>query len=153
MASSTPNTIVVDAQGRDVVFAERIGNGVVYPGELLVIASGKYDQHASAAGVAVPIFAVESPYGDDNTAAAIDNTYADGDTVRAIHAQPGDIIFAYIKASESLTVGVTRLVSDGAGALQAATVDASTLETAVVAIAWETATIGGTRARKKVRIV
>lgn len=153
MASSTSNTILISANGGERPVFELLANGVVKPGELLAIASGKFDQHAAANGAAAPWFALENPYGDDPTAAAISNNYADGESVRAIHAQPGDIVYAYIKASESLVFGVTRLVSDGAGALQAETVDADTPDTAVVAIAWETVSVGGAAARYKVKVV
>lgn len=154
MAASTPNTILISKNGAERPYFERPANGTVKPGELLEVTTAEdLDQHSSANGAAIPWFAIENPYGDDNTAAAIDNNYADTETVRAIHAQPGDIVYAYIKASETLVFGRTLLASDGAGALQAITPDATTVTKAVVAVAWEDATVGGAAARYKVKVV
>lgn len=159
MASSTPKTILVRVNGADrpIYDAQDAlpANEAITPGELLAINSTEeFIPHGTADGAASPkIFAVENPYADDQTVAAINHDYATGEAVRHIIAQPGDIVYAWIAASATIVKGVTRLVSDGAGALKAETVDADTVDTGIVAVAWEDATIGGTRERKLVMIV
>lgn len=155
MAQSTPNTIVLTVNGNDRPIFEAEADEALTPGELVRFdADEELEPHGTAGGVlAGKKFVVENPYTDPADGPAIDKDWAVGDLTRYIEAQPGDEIYAFIAAGETIVKGVTQLVSDGAGALAAATVDATTLANSIVAVAMEDATIGGTRARKKVRIV
>jgi len=154
MASSTPHTIVLSPNGAERPLFELPANGNVLPGELLEITTDEdVDQHSVANGTAVPWFAVENPYSGHTSGAAIDHAYADTERVRVVHAQPGDILYAYIEASATLVFGRTLLASNGAGALQAIVPDGDTVTKAVVAVAWQDATIGGAAARAKVKII
>ena len=95
----------------------------------------------------------ENPFANDHTVAAIDHDYAIGEQTRYVIPQRGDVVYAYIAAAAVLQKGITFLTSDGAGNLQAHVPLATTLVTAVVAVAEETKTIGGGRERAKVRIL
>jgi hypothetical protein len=152
MASSTPKTIALEGCA---VRKELLANAVIYPGELLEITSGKVDQHSGNAGVlAGKLFALESPTAAAGTSTAIDTTYPSGDSVYYAECQPGDVVYGWGKAGETFVTGVTQCVSDGAGAVKAATVDANTLENSVVGIAAESKVVGGgARERLKIRIV
>lgn len=158
MASTNPHNIMIrtneEAAARPV-YDDLLADAAITPGELVDInATQEIIPHGSANGTADPtMFAVESPYISDPTSAKIDHDYATGENVRYVIPQRGDIVYAFIKASETLVKGVSLLASDGAGALQVIVPDATTVVGTVVAIAWESATIGGARERKKVVIV
>ncbi len=155
MASTTIHTILVTVNGAERPIFEGIADEALTPGELVEFDTDEELQpHDEANGaIQVPMVVVENPYADDHTVAAIDHDYAIGESARYVIPQRGDVVNAFIKASETLVMGITFLASDGAGALQAIVPDATTVVTTVVAVAEEDATIGGTRERKKVRIL
>lgn len=118
MASSTPHTIVL--KGNPKRF-ENLSSAAVTPGELLELdTAGKVKPHATAAGAAAPMFAVEDPYNGVTGTAAIDVDYASGETVRWVMAQPGDELYAWLEANGSVNIG-GRLESGTGGQLQAYT--------------------------------
>lgn len=153
MASSTYHTIAI--QG-GAVRLEALADAAITPGELLEINSDEEAApHSSAAGV-LPgkLIALEDPAAEASTTAAIDTDYDTGDTVYYAWGQSGDLFYMWLKAGETGVKGITQLISDGAGALQAKTVDANTLENSVVGISAEDKTAGGgVRVRHLVRIV
>ena len=157
MASSTEKTIMIQFNNKDnsrPIF-EQEADQALTPGELVEFNTDEeLAPHDAANGaVQIPMFVVENPYADDNTVAAIDHDYAAGESARYVMPATGDILNCFIKASETLVKGITFLASDGAGALQAITPDATTVVTAVVGVAWEDATVGGTRERRLVRFL
>lgn len=161
MASSTYNTILIAINGehRPLVEYETDTTGVL-PGHLLELNSdNEVIVHNSAGADAVPLFAVESPYIDNPTQAAIDHAYAAGERARCVYAQPGDIIYAWLEDGESVGVGAY-LDSAGTGALQAHTpleISGTGPHTIpsnpVVAVALEAVAASGADERIKVRIV
>ncbi len=154
MASTTSHTIVL--QG-GAVRREDLANVALTPGELLrVNANEKLEPHGAAGGVLVgKLFALESPTAPPGITEAIDEDYAVDDIVYYAEAQPGDVVYAFLAAGETAVKGVTQLQSDGAGALQAETVDATTLANSIVGVPAEDVdnSGGGTRVRLRVRVL
>lgn len=155
MSTVTPHRIVLKSpNGR---YDEAIAAAAITPGHLLEITSADQvrglntvQKHASAGGVAAPMFAIEDAL-QGNT---IDDDYAADAIVRLWHALPGDEIYALLADGENVTVG-DELQSNGDGTLSKAT--GTNLETGHVAEALEdvdlttgTSTADG---RIKVRIV
>ncbi len=151
MASSTWHTIAL--QGAAVRREGLAGASGIKPGHLLYVYTDEALRvHVVAAGV-LPgkLIALESPTAAAGTTAAIDTAYASGDTVYYADGQPGDVYYMLLKSGETVVKGITQLVSAGDGTLQAATVDANTLEGAVVGVAEEDLTASGI-VRVRVRI-
>ena len=155
MAGTNPHTILVEVSdyNGDRSVKEKLADVALTPGELVAIeGDGELEPHGTANGAAQPMFCVENPYADPGSSAAIDTDYAADVTARYVYAQRGDLVYAFIKASETLVEGASYLGSDGAGALQVLTVDASLKEGAIVAVAAEDKSVGGSRERALVRI-
>ncbi len=119
------------------------GTATIQPGNLLEISGGNVQEHSTANGTAVPLFALENQTHDIADGANLSTAYASGATVYYCHAQPGDVLYARVETAASLTDGVTLLASAGDGSLQPITVDATTVDTAVIAVAGETKTTSG----------
>ena len=154
MASSTYNTILITVNGAERPIFEYKADEALTPGELVRFdADDELEPHGTANGVAQKLFVVENPYAPLNTSKAIDQDYALGDSARVVYAQPGDVIYGWLKAGVNAAKGDV-LTSDGAGALQKPTVDASLLAGAVVGFADEDKdnSGGGARVRIKVRV-
>lgn len=155
MAGTNPNTILVSVNGGSTAerpLIERAANVALTPGELAAFsADNELDPHGTANGAAQKMFIVEDPYREPGANAAIDTDYAVGDLAYAINAQPGDIVYGWLAASEVANEG-DALMSDGAGALQVTTVDATVVVGAIVGYAGEDLTAGGSRARIKVKV-
>lgn len=154
MASSTYHTIAVQGPGSR---KEGLADVAITPGELLRYKSdGDLEPHGTAGGVlASKLVALESQTPDSESAASIDVDYAIGETVHYAVGRPGEVYYMWLKAGETAVKGITQLVSDGAGALQAETVDASTLANSVVGVPAESYdnSGGGSRVRLLVEIV
>jgi hypothetical protein len=153
MASSTYHTIAV--QYNELTRLEALAHEAITPGELLLINSDEeLTPHSADAGV-LPgkLICLESITPDTSTTASIDLDYAANDTAYYAQAKAGEVYYMWLKASETVVKGVTQLVSDGAGALKGATVDATTFENSVVGIAEQDLTAGIARTRCLVRIV
>ena len=155
MASSTPNTILLEVNDRngDRPVHEYIADEALTPGELVRFdADDELEPHGTANGVAQKMFCVENPYADPGANAAIDTDYALGASARVIFAQSGDVVYAWGKASVTFAKG-DAVTSDGAGAVQKPTVDANLLSGAIVGFADEDKVVGaGGRARLRVRV-
>lgn len=154
MASSTYNTILVGVNGGERPVLEAKADEAITPGELVRFDSDEeLEPHGTASGAAMALFALENPYAAAGSSAAIDTDYALGDYVRYVHAQPGDKIYAWLKAGETAVKGQSYLVSDGAGALLVKTMDATVIAHAAVAVAAEDKVAGGARARILVEVI
>ncbi|RIK41614.1 MAG: hypothetical protein DCC55_11395 [Chloroflexi bacterium] len=155
MASSTPNIIFLESNGAlPPAIHERPAGATVTPGDLLTLAStGKVSPLASAGGVNARIFALENPYAPDPMQKSLGQTYATDDYVRFVFARPGDLVYARLAASQTVVVGDVLIASATGGCLAKATVDATTLEGAIVAIAEEAVTTTGSVGRIKVRVI
>lgn len=155
--TTTLHSIIVELANLEGIIAlERLGSGTVTPGHLLDVTGGAVRSHNTADGVCPgKLVALENQTPDTQaspTAAAIDITYASGDTVYYAQASPGDVFNMIIAASETTVDGVSQLVSNGDGTLKVVTVATTTLTEAVVGVADEAVTSGTVVARCRVRI-
>lgn len=156
MASSTPHTIVLFRNTGGFLedeIQEAQANEAITPGSLIehIAATGKVQNHSTADGVTQKMVAVENPYDDDNTAAAIDSAYGTADSVRFIFGVPGDRLYMRYSGTGDLTID-DPLVSAGDGTLKEIVVTAATLAGAVVGFADEAVTGTGSAQRAAVRI-
>jgi len=154
MATTTAKTILLEVNvlGGDRPVHEYTADEAITPGELVRFdADDELEPHGTANGVAAPIFVVENPYADPGASAAIDTDYALGASARVVFAGTGDVVNAFGKASVTFAKG-DAVTSDGAGAVQKPTVDASLLAGSIVGYADEDKVVGGTRERLQVRI-
>lgn len=158
MASSTPHTIVLRSNNPDNMM-ERVHESpcqaavTITPGMLIGYGTtNTVKPHASAAGAAFGRkVALENPWSDHGSGAAIDHAYAAGETVRWIPGVAGDQFYMLLKAGQNVAKEAP-LASDGAGALQAITVDASAVTDAVVAYAAEAVDNSGGGAAVRIRV-
>ena len=105
--------------------------GTITPGMLIEDdGTGSFQAHSTAAGTARKLFALENDLIGDT----IDDDYSSGDHVIAALFQPGAEAFALLATGNNVSVG-DGLVSDGNGALQAATTTGG--EETIVAFAAE----------------
>jgi hypothetical protein len=101
-----PKTIILKGEG---IAAEE-----VKPGHLAAFDSnGKLIKHATAGGNAQARFVVEQEFIGDG----IDEAYAAGDQVQFVVGRPGDEIYGFIAASQTIKKG-DPLESNGAGLLR-----------------------------------
>lgn len=160
MASSTPHTIVLRGkpQEEDRYYGATDEDGdaaagsSITPGQLLEYTSGDLQEHATAGGNAQKMVAVENPFDDDTTSAAIDSDYAVAESVWYIVARTGDVLYMWLASGENVSKG-DPLESDGNGDLQAfATAADAGLHDNLVGYAQEDVNAAAARARIKVRI-
>lgn len=130
MASTTDHTIVLSTavpfniEGR---VQEGYGSGTIYPGYLLEYDTNEYlVAHATGTGFHRRMVALENPFDDDNTTAAIDSPYRTADTVRFIYALPGDLLYMYL-ATGTAVMGRSLLCSNGDGTLRVSTTGSADL--------------------------
>lgn len=146
---ASPKTILISGQGHR---KEGVTDEAVTPGHLLELGGGNdLQKHATAAGNAAPMFALENDLVGDG----IDNAYAAGETVQYVIAQPGAVIYALLAYGENVAIGAM-LESASAGALQASVADSSDVQTeAIVARALEAVnnTTTDSEARIKVEVL
>lgn len=124
MAASEYNVVLISYRAEPPRRLEGEAGGALTPGMLVLRNSdGEYVAHNDDAPAAphAALFADINPFGDVDAAnSPIDTAYAEGDWLRVIHAQPGDVINALIETGADVAIGAA-LESNGAGALQAAT--------------------------------
>ncbi len=157
MAKTNPDTIVLYVNSENE--SRPIQTGVVQtaepilPGLLIEIAAdGDLQPHGTlGAAAALPhckMFAVENPFIESGHTSdeTIDHAYAAGEVCRYIYAQTGDVIYAKLDTSETITIG-EYLESANNGLLQTISGNFP------VACAEEAVTTTGSVARIKVRIL
>jgi hypothetical protein len=154
MAKAAPERIVISSGNLNgVVRREALSSAVVTPGELLDFSAGLLIPHGGAAGVlGGKLVCLETQTPDNGTTPSMSVDYSAGDTVYYAEGVPGDVFYMWLSATDTTVAGTTQLVSDGAGALQPETVDATTLANSVVGVAEDSTTAGTTRVRIRVRI-
>lgn len=154
MASATPHTILLYRNAaRDGHIAEDQSEETITPGMLVEhnpTAPNALRRHATEGGVNQRMVALENPYDDDLTVAAIDSDWASGDTVRYLYADQGDRLYMVYAAGGTALAVNDALISRGTGELLRTDVTAATLDTAVVGFADEV--VAGTTTRVRVRI-
>jgi len=131
MSSTTDHTIVLSTNSLETISGrvqEGYGSGTIYPGYLIELDTNEFlVAHATANGFQQRMVAIENPYDDDNTVAAIDSPYRTADTVRYIYGQPGDVLYMYL-ATGTAVRGRSRLTSNGNGTLRVSTVGTADLD-------------------------
>lgn len=146
------NTIFMKGKGQ---IKEGNAGGAITPGHLLNrnTTANQYVVHATAEGNAYPVFALEKDFvGKDITSA-----YVSGERVQALHALPGDEVYALLPAAALAVVIGDELVSNGDGTLKKVTAAAVAVGNVrrVVARALQAVdnSAGGAVARIKVEVV
>ena len=135
--ASAPKTIIV--KGNPPYF-EDLCSVLVLPGHLLeIISTDVVKPHATADGPSARMFAIEN----ETIGEGISDDYPIGDTVKYVHAQPGDWIYAILQDGNTSVIG-GYLKSNGDGTLKlSGTIDGTTLTESLVAIAREVVVASG----------
>lgn len=143
-----PNTILL--AGQPIFPPEVVSSEAITPGHLVEYASGLLRKHATAAGVASPIFALENlvPSLTNSQTAPIDLAWASGDSVRIAIGRPGDEFYAWLTTSQTIVKG-DFLISTGDGTVKKIT--GTLVDHATIAQAEEAVTTTGAVARLRVR--
>jgi len=147
------NTIIL--KNYSDIFENIEGAGAITPGMLIGLnGNGKVQAHATAAGVAETMFAIEdSPQGK-----GVDDDYVADDQVRCWIAGKGDEVYALLTESQTIAAG-DFLESAGDGKLQkygtaAAAATKDPTPGSAVGVALEAVSTGaGETKRIKIRIV
>ncbi len=154
MAASAHRTVLLQVNGSErPIYSDKVAaNANITPGALIELASATQVQPiATADKFNARMFAVETAHAPLVNTPNIDQAYASGDTVYFIYAQPGDLVYAIIDASQTVTVGSRLAASGVAGRLS---VETTNVDGTIVGIAEEAVTTGaGATARCRVRIV
>jgi hypothetical protein len=150
--AQTPQVIellICDAGKFITAEALAASGSTIIPGDLLAInAAGEVLEHATADGISQKAIALPNI----SNAGTIDDAYTAAETVRYGFAQPGQIAYMTLAASQTAT-RITPLVSNGDGTLKInAAVGAAIIAGAVVGYPVEPVTTTGATARIKVRI-
>jgi len=153
MASSTPNIVLLQVNGSERPPFEALTAAALTPGDLVEKnSSGNLAAIASAGKVNGKLFVLENPFASDPTQTALAQTWASGDSARYVYAQRGDLVYARVAASQTVVIGSQMISTTTAGCLGVTTVDATTLDGALVGLAEEAVTTTGSTGRVKVRI-
>lgn len=103
------------------VFEEFTAAAAITPGHLIeLIAAGTVQVHATADGIAIPMFAIEN----NLEGKGIDDAYIAADKVQVWIPQRGDIVNALLANGETAVIG-SKLTSAGDGTLKVYDVAAS----------------------------
>lgn len=106
------------------IIEELVANAAITPGMLVeIMSTGKVRAHATSAGNAVPMFALE----DELQGKDIDEAYAAADQVQCWIPGRGDMVYALLADGENVAIG-DFLTSNGDGYLKKFIGGASTLE-------------------------
>jgi hypothetical protein len=157
MAATAPKRIVIESNNQPPMVKEALaGEAGIGPGDLLEYSTtvGTVLRHNTADGVVAPVMvAVEKWWNDDDDNYALDVDYADGDVLRYIVPQRGDVVYMWLASGENASA-LDYLVSDGDGALAVeAAIDATDIIHALVGIAAEAVDASAALSRIKVLIV
>ena len=156
MASSVYSTIVIRSNNADNIVQrvrEAKAASAITPGMLCELTtSGTIQAHSTEGGVAKGrLVALENEFSDHGTGRAIDHAYATNETVRYIHALPGDQLYMLLEDSATITIGDV-LESNGAGYMQEESPGTSTLSDGIIGYAANAVTTSGGTARVLVDI-
>ena len=157
MASSTPHTILLSDYPEWVRDEAKANSVAITPGDLIEpVGAGLVKLHATQAGNAQPWFAIENPWEESNSAAAINTDYGTTDTVFFIKGLPGQQVYAWLTVGGSVAAHTLLESAGSLGALQTATAEGTvTAPRRFVAKALETVnnSAGTVPARIKVEIL
>jgi hypothetical protein len=110
--------------------------------------SGKLVGQSGANTVCRKMVAVEKPWG--TTSPTIDDAYAENDRINFIYAATGDLVYGVLASGNNVAAGASLGLSATGGQVAALTVDATTLEGAL--IGWAEAAVDATSAAKRIKI-
>lgn len=157
MASTTPHTILLSDVPEWVRDEAKANSVAITPGDLIEpVGTGLVKLHATQAGNAQPWFAIENPWEESNTTAAIDTDYGTTDTVFFVKGLPGQQVYAWLQPGGSVAAHTLLESAGSMGALQTATAEGTiTAPRRFVAKALETVnnSAGTVNARIKVEIL
>jgi len=151
------NSIILKRLGAEVIEEITATAVAIKPGFLLEMASATTIQaHSSAAGNALPMFAIE----DQFQGKAITADYAVSVKIQCWIPRRGDQVYAYLADGENASAG-DFLESNGAGSLQVHAADASNVPVigdAIIGVALEAVNLSGSAnltaiGRIRVRII
>ena len=124
MASSTPHTIMLSDHPEWVRDEAKANSVAITPGDLIEpVGAGLVQLHSTQAGNAQPFFAIENPWADDNTVAAINDDYGTTDTVFFIKGQPGQQVYAWLTVGANAAAHGLLESAGRLGALQTSTAE------------------------------
>lgn len=104
MAKTTFSNILITRNGSERPIFEALAAAEVYPGQLVMLDSNGKLALQTADDSAVPCWIVVEHYAKSGKV-ALEQSYAAGETTRYIRAQPGDEVYAFLQASETIAVG------------------------------------------------
>lgn len=153
MASATPHIILTSVNGAQrEPLSDLAANGAITPGDLIERGSnGKLAAIATAGKPNQGMVALENPFAPDDTNPVIDQQYAANDAVFYTYLQSGDQAYMRLAASQTVAIGDPLVPSATAGCLAKATLDATSVEGALVGFADEAVTTTGSVGRIRVR--
>lgn len=144
MSFTVPN--VIRLSGNFEQFKDVADVGTIKPGHLVEKTATGVKLHAKANGHAERAFAdidADQGYTTGMTGTTKDTAYTTGTSVKYVVASPGAVVLARLATGQSVSKGA-KLVSDGAGGLQAEThADSGAEPTDIVAFAMETVNNSG----------
>lgn len=148
---ATPKTILLKGDG---LYKEALAGGAITPGHLIDRnSSNRFVVHATAAGNAYPMFALE----DEAQGKDITDAYASGEIVNAVIPQKGAEIYAIVAAAAPAIVIGDELESAGNGTVRKVATTAVTQSNLrrVIGRALEAVdnSAGGSAVRLKIEIV
>jgi len=122
MASSTPHSIIMERVGDEDIL-EAPGKGTIYPGYMLTFEGSNGSLiPCGTAGAQTWKVAVENPYDDDTSSAAIDSPYnygsEKGARVRYIEARRGDLLWMILAADKNVTAFTSHVRPHDDGTLE-----------------------------------
>lgn len=156
MTTTIDNTILLIANsetGGRPPFEDKINAAAaaITPGALLKISGANGVVLMDTGNPWQRLVALESPYSDANNIAAINDTYAQNETVRYCRVVPGDEFLGLLTNGQSVVAGAMLVASATDGEIVAAgTHDATLIAETVIGFAAEGKTASGAAARIKV---
>lgn len=161
MASSAPHTIVLRSNNPDNMMQrvhENPAQAAITPGDAIEYGTtNTVKVHATSGGASLGRkVAIENPWSDHGTIYGsegpnIDHAYAAGETVFWVPANPGDVFYMWLAASQNVAKEAP-LTSNGAGKMTALTVDASALTDALWGYADEAVDNSGGGSPVRIRV-
>lgn len=155
MATTTPNWTLLQVNGseRPIYNDKKCATTKIKPGMVLSIASATtVAPVASADALTSKMIAVEASWENtDQSVIVSEHEYAIGDTVNFVYAQPGDLVYLRVSASQTVSIGSALATSGTAGEVS---VETTNKDATIIALAEEAVTTGvGETKRVKARII
>jgi len=154
MALTTPKWTLLQVNGSErPIFSDKTAGAAIKPGHVCALAaSNVINPITTADSVTSRIIAVEAGWANTDTSKTVqEDAYDTGDTVNYIYAQPGDLVYLHLAASQTAAIGSLLATHTEAGQV---VVEATNKDLRVIAMAEEAVTTGsGEVKRIKARIL